>query len=150
MGIFNFIKTHKMSVLSSLLVVAAGLLGADLGFAMAVDPVELSPAANPSENMDTYDASANPGGRPADEALQTDEQGGKTQLQGKAATATDVRDAGLERDRDGFVGVLVGERRGREDGSGQNGGEHGGFGEGSHGWTPCVCHVGRCASSDAG
>lgn len=96
MGIFNFIKTHKMSVLSSLLVVAAGLLGADLGFAMAVDPVELSPAANPSENMDTYDASANPGGRPADEALQTDEQGGKTQLQGKAATATDVRDAGLE------------------------------------------------------
>lgn len=96
MGIFNFIKTHKMSVLSSLLVVAAGLLGADLGFAMAVDPVELSPAANPSENMDTYDASTNPGGRPADEALQTDEQGGKTQLQGKAATATDVRDAGLE------------------------------------------------------
>lgn len=96
MGIFNFIKTHKMSVLSSLLVVAAGLLGADLGFAMAVDPVELSPAANPSDNMDTYDASTNPGGRPADEALQTDEQGGKTQLQGKAATATDVRDAGLE------------------------------------------------------
>jgi len=96
MGIFNFIKTHKMSVLSSLLVVAAGLLGADLGFAMAVDPVELSPAANPSDNMDTYDASTNPGGRPADEALQEDEQGGKTQLQGKAATATDSRDAGLE------------------------------------------------------
>lgn len=97
MGIYNFLKTHKMSVLSSLLVVAAALLGADLGFAMAVvDPVELSPAANPSENMDTYDATTNPGGRPADEALQTDEQGGKTQLQGKAATATDVRDAGLE------------------------------------------------------
>lgn len=97
MGIYNFLKTHKMSVLSSLLVVAAGLLGADLGFAMAVvDPVELSPDANPSENMDTYDATTNPGGRPADEALQTDEQGGKTQLQGKAATATDVRDAGLE------------------------------------------------------
>lgn len=97
MGIYNFLKTHKMSVLSSLLVVAAALLGADLGFAMAVvDPVELSPDANPSENMDTYDATTNPGGRPADEALQTDEQGGKTQLQGKAATATDVRDAGLE------------------------------------------------------
>jgi len=96
MGIFNFLKTHKMSVLSSLLVVAAALLGADLGFAMAVDPVELSPEANPSENMETYDASTNPGGRPADEALQTDEQGGKTQLQNKAATATDVRDAGLE------------------------------------------------------
>ena len=97
MGIYNFLKTHKMSVLSSLLVVAAALLGADLGFAMAVvDPVELSPDANPSENMDTYDATTNPGGRPADEALQTDDQGGKTQLQGKAATATDVRDAGLE------------------------------------------------------
>lgn len=97
MGIYNFLKTHKMSVLSSLLVVAAALLGADLGFAMAVvDPVELSPEANPSENMNTYDATTNPGGRPADEALQTDEQGGKTQLQGKAATATDVRDAGLE------------------------------------------------------
>ena len=96
MGIFNFLKTHKMSVLSSLLVVAAALLGADLGFAMAVDPVELSPDANPSENMETYNASTNPGGRPADEALQTDEQGGKTQLQNKAATATDVRDAGLE------------------------------------------------------
>lgn len=96
MGIYNFLKTHKMSVLSSLLVVAAVLLGADPGFAMAVDPVELSPAANPSENMNTYDASTNPGGRPADEALQQDEQGGKTQLQGKAATATDSRDAGLE------------------------------------------------------
>ena len=96
MGIYNFLKTHKMSVLSSLLVVAAALLGADLGFAMAVDPVELSPAANPSDNMNVYDASNNPGGRPADEALQTDEQGGLTQLQNKAATATDVRDAGLE------------------------------------------------------
>lgn len=96
MDFINFLKTHKMSVLSSLLVVAAALLGADPGFAMAVDPVELSGNANPSGNMDTYDASTNPEGRPADEALQTDEQGGKTQLQGKAATATDVRDAGLE------------------------------------------------------
>ena len=68
----------------------------DLGFAMAVDPVEVAPAGNPSDNMDVYNASTNPGGRPADEALQTDEQGGKTQLQGKAATATDSRDAGLE------------------------------------------------------
>ena len=96
MGISNFLKTHKMSVLSSLLVVAAALLGADLGFAMAVDPVELSPEGNPSDNMEVYNSSTNPGGRPADETLQTDEQGGKTQLQGKAATATDVRDAGLE------------------------------------------------------
>ena len=94
--IFNFLKTHKMSVLSSLLVVAAALLGADLGFAMAVDPVEMAPNPNPSTNMETYDASTNKEGRPAAEAIQTDEQGGKTQLNGKAATATDVRDAGLE------------------------------------------------------
>ena len=107
MGIFNFLKTHKMSVLSSLLVVAAALLGADLGFAMAVDPVDMADNANPADNMNTYDSSTNPGGRtghdaaangkdPHGEALQTDEQGGKTQLQNKAATATDVRDAGLE------------------------------------------------------
>ena len=96
MGIFNFLKTHKMSVLSSLLVVAAALLGADLGFAMAVDPAELADPGNPSDNMEQYNASTNPGGRPADETLQKDEQGGNTQLQNKAATATDVRDAGLE------------------------------------------------------
>lgn len=95
MGILKFLKHHKMSVLSSLLVVAAALLGADLGFAMAVDPVELADPANPSDNMQEV-SDENPGGRPADEALQPDEQGGKTQLQGHAATATDVRDAGLE------------------------------------------------------
>ena len=92
----HFFRTHKMSVLSTLLVFAAVLLGADSGFAMAVDAVELAGEANPSENLNEYNAETNPGGRPADEALQTDEQGGKTQLQGKAATATDVRDAGLE------------------------------------------------------
>lgn len=92
----KFLKTHKMSVLSALLVVAAALLGADLGFAMAVDAVELAPDANPSENLKQYDASTNPGGRPADEIPHTDEQGYPTQMQGKAATATDVRDAGLE------------------------------------------------------
>lgn len=93
----NF-KSHKMGILSMLLVVAAALLGADPGFAMAMalEGPDLAPAANPSENLDTYDASTNPGGRPADETLQTDEQGGKTQLQGKAATGTDVTDAGLE------------------------------------------------------
>ena len=96
MGILNYLKTHKMGVLSSLLVIAAALLGADLGFAMAVEPVEMAPAPNPSTNMETYDASNNPEGRPDGEDLQTDEQGGRTQLQGKAATATDVRDAGLE------------------------------------------------------
>ena len=98
MKTINFLKTHKMSVLSMLLVVAAALLGADPGFAMAVDPVDLAGNANPSSNLETYDASTNPGGRPADETIQQDEQGGKTQLQGKAATGTDVTDAGLEAD----------------------------------------------------
>lgn len=87
MEILNFLKTHKMSVLSSLLVVTAALLGADLGFAMAVDAVELAEEPNPSADMNS---------RPDGEKLQTDEQGGKTQLQGHAATATDARDAGLE------------------------------------------------------
>lgn len=96
MKIINFLTTHKMSVLSALLVVAATLLGADLGFAMAVDPVEMAADPNPSENMDLYNAGTNPGGRPQGEALQQDEQGGNTQLQNSAATATDVRDAGLE------------------------------------------------------
>lgn len=93
---FQFFSTHKMSLLSFLLVVAAAALGADTAFAMAVDPVVEAPEGNPSSNMEQYDASTNPGGRPADETLQTDEQGGETQLQGKAATATDARDAGLE------------------------------------------------------
>lgn len=98
----NFIKTHKLGLLSAMLVILACALGADASFAMAaVEAVaegEVEPAApgNPSSNLNPYDASTNPGGRPADETLQTDEQGGKTQLQGKAATATDVRDAGLE------------------------------------------------------
>lgn len=92
-SIFSF---HKMSILSFLLVAVAAVLGADSSFAMAVDPIVEAEAANPSGNMDEYDAAKNPEGRPADEALQEDEQGAKTQLQGKAATATDVRDAGLE------------------------------------------------------
>lgn len=99
----GFIKTHKMCVLSALLMVIAAALGADGGFAMAVvDPAELANtgagvgSGEPAANMDAYDATTNPNGRPADEALQADEQGGNTQLQGKSATATDVRDAGLE------------------------------------------------------
>ena len=96
MKTINYLKTHKMSVLMMLMVVVAGLLGADPGFAMAVDPVDLAGDANPSDNLEQYDASTNPGGRPADETIQQDEQGGKTQLQGKAATGTDVTDAGLE------------------------------------------------------
>lgn len=95
MRLLHYISSHKLGILTVALVIAAALLGADCGFAMAVDPVDLAGEANPSENMDVKTEN-NPGGRPADEALQTDEQGGKTQLQGKPATATDVRDAGLE------------------------------------------------------
>lgn len=84
-----------MSVLSALLVVAAALLGADSGFAMAAAEVDLADDPNPSDNMNEV-SQDNPGGRPKDEALQTDEQGMQTQLQGKAATATDRRDAGQE------------------------------------------------------
>lgn len=84
------------SILSLLLVIAAAAFGADASFAMAVvDPVDIAPDPNPSDNIDPYDASTNPGGRPAGEAVQADEQGNKTQLQGHAQTATDFRDAGL-------------------------------------------------------
>lgn len=96
MRLFKTLSAHKMSILSFLLVAVAAMLGADSSFAMAVDPIVTAPEANPSGNMDVYDETNNPEGRPADETLQTDEQGGKTQLQGKAATGTDVRDAGLE------------------------------------------------------
>ena len=97
MRTINFLKSHKMSVLSALLVLAAALLGADLGFAMAEAPaVDFSDPANPSDNMGVYNETTNPGGRPAGEAMQADEQGHATELQGHAATGTDVTDAGLE------------------------------------------------------
>lgn len=94
MKLFRFLSTHKLSLISIMLVTVAALLGADCGFAMALE-AELADPANPSSDMHEI-SNDNTGGRPAGEALQTDEQGGQTQLQGKAATATDVRDAGLE------------------------------------------------------
>lgn len=96
MKLLNLIKTHWTSVVSLVLVALAAAFGADCAFAMAVDPVEVAAAPNPSGNMNPYDAASNPEGRPDGEALQNDELGGKTQLQGHAATATDVRDAGFE------------------------------------------------------
>lgn len=99
MKLINLMKAHKMSMLSVLLGVAAAVLGADCGFAMAETVgSDVDPAAdpNPSTNMGDYDSATNPEGRPAGEQLQPDENGGKTQLQGLSATATDVRDAGLE------------------------------------------------------
>lgn len=95
MKLLNFIKTHKMSILPMLLVVCAVMLGADCGFAMAIEGVDLAAEPNPSTNINPA-SDSNPEGRPDGEAPQEDEQGGKTQLQGKPATATDVRDAGIE------------------------------------------------------
>jgi len=93
----KFLKTHKTSVLSALLMVVAAALGADCGFAMAaIDPVEPAADPNPSGNMEPYDATTNPQGRPAGEALQEDEQGGLTQLQNNPSSGTNVTDAGLE------------------------------------------------------
>ena len=94
MKLLNFIKTHKMSILPMLLVVCAVMLGADCGFAMAIEGVDLAAEPNPSTNINPA-SDSNPEGRPDGEAPQEDEQGGKTQLQGKSATATDVRDAGI-------------------------------------------------------
>ena len=96
MRLLSFLKSHKLSIVSMLLVILAVALGADCGFAMAVDAVDPAAPANPSENLEPYDASTNPGGRPDSETPKPDEQGFDTQLQGKSATATDVRDAGLE------------------------------------------------------
>ena len=95
MKLLNFIKTHKMSILPMLLVVCAVMLGADCGFAMAIEGVDLAAEPNPSTNINPA-SDSNPEGRPDGEAPQEDEQGGKTQLQSKSATATDVRDAGIE------------------------------------------------------
>ena len=95
MKLLNFIKTHKMSILPMLLVVCAVMLGADCGFAMAIEGVDLAAEPNPSTNINPA-SDSNPEGRPDGEAPQEDEQSGKTQLQGKSATATDVRDAGIE------------------------------------------------------
>lgn len=97
MKTINYLTRHKVGILSTLLVLLAAMLGVDGGFVMAaVEPVELAGEANPSGNMNEYDANTNPEGRPADETLKADEQGMHTQLQGKAATASDARDAGLE------------------------------------------------------
>lgn len=94
MSMFSFFKTHKYSILSVLLVAVAAALGADCSFAMAVEPVVVD--SNPSgdiadrvkvEDRNTYEPKDKPS---------ADHMGLDTQLPGRAATATDVRDAGLE------------------------------------------------------
>ena len=78
-----------MSILSVLLMAAAAVLGADGSFAMAVDVAgteagggEITPDVQTEESLRA--------------AAQEDTKGLDTQLQGKSATATDVRDAGIE------------------------------------------------------
>lgn len=98
MKITNILRTYGPLALFVAVAVLATLFGgglAGLAFA-ALAPVVPADPGNPSGNLEPYDANTNPEGRPSDETLQKDEQGGSTQLQGKAASATDVRDAGLE------------------------------------------------------
>lgn len=91
MKFFKHFSTHKISILSVLLVAAAAALGADAAFAMAVDPVIPADAPNPSDP-----AAGGIDARPDGEKPVEDLSGLKTVLPNKAATATDVRDAGLE------------------------------------------------------
>lgn len=85
----KFLSTHKFSILSVLLVVAAAVLGADSSFAMAVDIAgETDSNGDVTPEVQTADSLR--------ESLQNDSLGLETQKQGGAATATDVRDAGLE------------------------------------------------------
>lgn len=80
MNLFNFIKSHKMGVLSFLLVLIATVLGADSSFAMA----EVAPAgADGGLTQDPPPATA-------------DHKGLETQYPGEAATAGAARQAGLE------------------------------------------------------
>lgn len=87
----KFISTHKCSILSVLLVFVAAVLGADSSFAMAVDPVDV---------VTDTDGAPDPRTEPTEPEvradLQKDSIGLDTQNQGKAATATDVRDAKIE------------------------------------------------------
>ena len=80
MKIFNFVKTHKMGLLSLLLVAFAAALGVDSSFAMA----EVVPSGADGG------FSADPvGGTPDTKSLET-------QYQGQAATAGEARQQGLE------------------------------------------------------
>ena len=80
MKIFNFVKTHKMGLLSLLLVAFATALGADSTFAMA----EVTPMG------DQGGFSQEPVGGTADT------KGLETQYQGQGATAGEARQQGLE------------------------------------------------------
>lgn len=97
MSIFKNIKANMSSILSVLLVAAAAVLGADCSFAMAVAPVE--PAETPNPGGEGVNGTLPGGGenRPANEKpVETLAPGVNTHMPNKAATATDVRDFGLE------------------------------------------------------
>lgn len=82
MNILNFVKTHKMGLLSLLLVAFATALGADSSFAMA----EVTPTgADSGFSQEPVGGSA-------------DTKGLETQYQGQGATASEARQQGLEVD----------------------------------------------------
>lgn len=82
MNILNFVKTHKMGLLSLLLVAFATALGADSSFAMA----EVTPTgADGGFSQEPVGGSA-------------DTKGLETQYQGQGATASEARQQGLEVD----------------------------------------------------
>ena len=88
MKIFNFLRTHKMGLLSLLLVAFATALGADSSFAMAeVTPTGTAPTTDTAGGVNT-----NPVGGTADT------KGLETQYQGQGATAGEARQQGLEVD----------------------------------------------------
>ena len=94
MSMFSFFKTHKYSILSVLLVAVAAALGADCSFAMAVEAPDLvseNPTGDIADRVKADGNSYEPKDKPS-----ADHMGLDTQLPGRAATATDVRDAGLE------------------------------------------------------
>lgn len=88
MKIFDFLRTHKMGLVSLALVALATALGADSSFAMAeVTPTGTAPTADTAGGVNT-----NPVGGTADT------KGLETQYQGQGATAGEARQQGLEVD----------------------------------------------------
>ncbi len=71
-----------------LLMIAAAVLGADCGFAMAIDVAGTEAGGQVTPDVQTEETLR--------AAAQTDSQGLDTQFQGKGTTATDIRDAGIE------------------------------------------------------
>lgn len=88
MNMLKYISNHKVGILSVLLMAAAAVLGADGSFAMAVEVAGTVSGGEVTPDVQTEETLR--------DAAQKDNKGYDTQLQGKSATATDVRDAKLE------------------------------------------------------